>query len=79
MLLTESDAKFKYCPLLKTRDDKMKFCLGSMCMLWRYASLERTGADDLGLCGAAGPVAAVAMAAMGRGADEPAARPIEDY
>ena len=33
----ESEAKFKYCPLLKTHDDKMKFCLGSMCMMWRPA------------------------------------------
>ncbi len=27
MLLAESDAKFKYCPLLKTREDKLRFCL----------------------------------------------------
>ena len=76
MLLAESDAKFKFCPLLKTKDDKMKFCLGSMCMLWRWAELSKTGEDAVGYCGAAGPVAAVAV--MG-GADETVSRPIEDY
>jgi len=76
MLLAESDAKFKYCPLLKTRDDKLKFCLGSMCMLWRWADLAKAGVDEPGFCGAAGPVAAVAV--MG-GQDEAVSRPIEDY
>lgn len=76
MLLPESDAKFKYCPLLKTRDDKMKFCLGSMCMLWRWADLAKTGSDEQGFCGAAGPVAAVAALGL---ADDAASRPIEDY
>jgi hypothetical protein len=75
MLLAQSEAKFKYCPLLKTRDDKMKFCLGSMCMLWRFADPAKTGEDDPGYCGAAGPVAA--LAAFGGG--EPDAKPIEDY
>ncbi|MBU1230359.1 MAG: hypothetical protein KKA55_09975 [Proteobacteria bacterium] len=72
MLLPESDAKFKYCPLLKTREDKLKFCLGSMCMLWRHAEAGKTGADDLGYCGAAGPV--VLLAAQGAG-DETAPKP----
>ncbi|MHC1700800.1 MAG: hypothetical protein AB9900_07455 [Humidesulfovibrio sp.] len=71
MLLPESDAKFKYCPLLKTRDDKLKFCLGSMCMLWRWAGHEH-GSDGLGFCGAAGPVAM--LAAQG-GGDETAPKP----
>ena len=75
MLLAESDAKFKYCPLLKTKDDKLKFCLGSMCMLWRWADPARNGADGQGYCGAAGPVAAAAMSL----AADPAERPIEDY
>lgn len=60
MLLTENEAKFKYCPLLKTRDDKMRFCLGTMCMFWRDAG-------DKGYCGLAG-AAAVAAAMTG---DEP--------
>jgi len=76
MLLSQSDAKFKYCPLLKTRDDKMKFCLGSMCMLWRFADLARTGEDDAGYCGAAGPVAVIAAQGAAAEAD---AKPIEDY
>lgn len=63
MLLPESDAKFKYCPLLKTHDDKLKFCLGSMCMMWR-----RGPEGDLGYCGAAGALAGLAMAsAAGQG------------
>jgi hypothetical protein len=72
MLLAESDAKFKYCPLLKTRDDKMKFCLGSMCMLWRWHGQDRTGSDDPGYCGAAGPVALFAALS---GGDEAAPKP----
>jgi len=76
MLLSESDAKFKYCPLLKTKDDKMKFCLGSMCMLWRWADLAKTGADEEGYCGAAGPIAAAAVMGASLEADS---KPIEDY
>ena len=51
MLLHEDDAKFKFCPLLKTSDDKLKFCLASACMMWR-----RAGDDGLGWCGLAGSV-----------------------
>lgn len=61
MLLAETDAKFKYCPLLKTHDDKLKFCLGSMCMMWRFGP-----GGDKGYCGAAGNLAGLA-AAMGGG------------
>ena len=53
MLLLEEDAKFKFCPLLKTSDDKMKFCQVSGCMMWR-----RVGDDGRGYCGLAGPVQA---------------------
>ncbi len=75
MQLCESDAKFKYCPLLKTRDDKLKFCLGSMCMFWRWANPANTGADAEGLCGAAG----ITLAAALHGAEDAPQRPIEDY
>lgn len=75
MLLAESDAKFKYCPLLKTRDDKMKFCLGSMCMLWNWANPAKTGADEAGFCGAGG-MAVMAAAMTSAEADS---KPIEDY
>jgi hypothetical protein len=78
MLLSESDAKFKYCPLLKTKDDKMKFCLGSMCMLWRWADLAKAGADEEGYCGAAGSIAVAAAAAMGA-VPEADSKPIADY
>ncbi|MEF2145685.1 MAG: hypothetical protein V3573_09590 [Desulfovibrionaceae bacterium] len=49
MLLEEKEAKFKYCPLLKTSDDKMKFCQGAMCMMWRWG--EGGKAEGLGWCG----------------------------
>ena len=48
MPVTESDAKFKFCPLLKTQDDKMKFCQGAMCMMWRAVDAQA------GYCGLAG-------------------------
>jgi len=48
MYVSEKEAKFKYCPFLMTHDDKMKFCQGSMCMMWR-----ETG-SDAGYCGLAG-------------------------
>lgn len=48
MYVTEKEAKFKYCPLLTTHDDKLKFCQGAMCMMWRAV-----GADT-GYCGLAG-------------------------
>jgi sigma-B regulation protein RsbU (phosphoserine phosphatase) len=52
MPVTENDAKFKFCPLLKTQDDKMKFCQGAMCMMWRAVDATT------GYCGLAGhPVA----------------------
>lgn len=76
MLLPQSDAKFKYCPLLKTRDDKLKFCLGSMCMLWRFANTAKTGEDDLGYCGVGGAVAALCATT---GGDDQPQRPVEDY
>lgn len=49
MLLAESDAKYKFCPLLKTHDDKMKMCLVTQCMMWRWADAEKTK----GYCGLA--------------------------
>lgn len=59
MLLSESEAKFKFCPLLKTTDDKMKFCLGSGCMMWRRdGDKSKESSDDAsgkkGWCGLAG-------------------------
>lgn len=51
MLLSENEAKFKFCPLLKTRDDKMKMCMGSQCMYWRW---EKENAPEKGYCGVAG-------------------------
>jgi len=55
MPISESEAKFKYCPLLTTHDDKLKFCQGSMCMMWRAAG------PGAGYCGLAGrPVAEAA-------------------
>lgn len=48
MYVSDKEAKFKYCPLLKTHDDKLKFCQGAMCMMWRVAGAEA------GYCGLAG-------------------------
>ncbi|WP_022661198.1 hypothetical protein [Paucidesulfovibrio longus] len=56
MLLTENEAKFKFCPLLKTGDDKMKFCQGPMCMMWRWKDNEPGGKGWCGLSGS--PLAA---------------------
>lgn len=50
MPTSESDAKFKFCPLLKTADDKMKMCQGAMCMMWRWTDDAR----ETGFCGLAG-------------------------
>ncbi|MEF3698301.1 hypothetical protein [Desulfolutivibrio sp.] len=52
MYHTEHEAKFKYCPLLMTHDDKMKFCQGTMCMMWRSSGSSQDG--DKGYCGLAG-------------------------
>lgn len=54
MLIVEKEARQKNCPLLKTSDDKMKFCLGAGCMMWRYKNPERRGEDSPGYCGLAG-------------------------
>lgn len=48
MICSENEAKFKYCPYLMTSDDKMKFCQGTMCMMWRSCG------DGKGYCGLAG-------------------------
>jgi hypothetical protein len=46
----ENEAKFRYCPLLKTHDDKMKFCQGAQCMMWRWLDDSKAS----GFCGLAG-------------------------
>lgn len=53
MPTTENEARFKYCPLLMTHDDKMKFCQGAQCMMWRWDS-SQTDAEATGHCGLAG-------------------------
>lgn len=50
----QNEAKFKYCPLLKTNDDKFRMCQGAQCMMWRFKHSEKKGEDDLGYCGLAG-------------------------
>ncbi len=54
MFVSEREAKFKYCPLLMTHDDKMKFCQGTMCMMWRSAGTGQGDEADKGFCGLAG-------------------------
>lgn len=50
MLVSDSDAKFMFCPLLKTSDDKMKMCQVAQCMMWRWADKSK----EKGYCGLAG-------------------------
>jgi len=54
MMLPQQEARFKNCPFLTTRDDKLKFCLGSTCMMWRFKHPEKDGDEDKGYCGLAG-------------------------
>lgn len=50
MILSESEAKYKFCPMLMTSDDKMKMCQVTQCMMWRWADEDKTK----GYCGLAG-------------------------
>lgn len=60
MLLPEKEAKFKNCPYLTTHDDKLRFCLATNCMMWRFKHPEKRTDTDLGYCGLAGkPAGAV--------------------
>lgn len=54
MPLSEKDSRYKYCPLLTTKDDKLKFCLGKACLMWRWHDDEKTDESDSGWCGLAG-------------------------
>ena len=54
MLINEKEARFKNCPLLTTRDDKLRFCLGSGCMMWRFKNPGMREEDDKGYCGMSG-------------------------
>ena len=53
MVLSENEAKFKFCPMLKTSDDKMKTCLVTQCMMWRWIDESKSK----GYCGLAGQAA----------------------
>jgi hypothetical protein len=54
MYVPEKEAKYKYCPLLTTRDDKMRFCQATMCMMWRFKDADKRDDSDPGYCGLAG-------------------------
>ena len=54
MLLPQKEAKFKYCPFMTTKDDKLRFCLGAGCMMWHFKHPEKEGETDPGYCGLAG-------------------------
>ncbi|MEG6505912.1 hypothetical protein ACR4XJ_00015 [Nitratidesulfovibrio sp. D1] len=54
MIMPQNEAKFRYCPFLKTSDDKMRFCVGAQCMMWRYKHPQRNAEGDEGYCGLAG-------------------------
>ncbi|EGB15260.1 hypothetical protein DND132_2055 [Pseudodesulfovibrio mercurii] len=50
MLVHVDDAKFLFCPLLMTHDDRMKMCQVTQCMMWRWVDREK----GTGYCGMAG-------------------------
>lgn len=56
-MLTEDEAKLKWCPLARENraenDESVTDCLGSGCMFWRW-SHQVQGDTPLGFCGAAG-------------------------
>ncbi len=54
MLIPVNEAKYKYCPFLTTKDDKLRFCQSTMCMMWRYEKTDKRDQDDPGYCGLAG-------------------------
>lgn len=54
MLLPEKDARFKHCPFLTTSQDKLRFCLGAACMMFRWKHPDHRAEEDLGYCGLAG-------------------------
>ncbi|MBU1002219.1 MAG: hypothetical protein KKE73_06820 [Proteobacteria bacterium] len=58
MMLPQDEARLKFCPLLKTSDDKFRMCQGTQCMMWRYKDTAQAGAGDVGYCGLAGKPAA---------------------
>ena len=53
-MLPEKEAKYKYCPYLTTKDDKLRFCQGAMCMMWRWKDAGSGGEGGEGFCGLAG-------------------------
>lgn len=59
MLLPQNEAKFKKCPLLTTKDDKLRLCLGVDCLMWRFAEAGKRSDTDRGYCGLAGRPAGV--------------------
>ena len=60
MILSEKDAKFKFCPFLTTKDDKLRFCQAAGCMQWRYKHPDHNKEDDAGYCGLGGkPIGAM--------------------
>ena len=70
-LLTEEEAKAKWCPLDKGSYSERHiggpkpYCIGSACMAWRWAKVRErhnpssvAARDDIGFCGAFGkPIA----------------------
>lgn len=67
MLRTPDEARFVYCPLLTTRDDKLKFCQAAMCMMWRTTG-DSAGPDAPGFCGLAGSPLRLRKSGSGAGA-----------
>ncbi|MCC6776675.1 MAG: hypothetical protein IT537_08575 [Hyphomicrobiales bacterium] len=53
MLLVESDAKERMCPLRSSAAMGAAYCVGSQCMAWRWRD-EKSRLDRRGYCGLAG-------------------------
>lgn len=54
MILPQSEARFKLCPMLASPDGKLRTCQGAQCMMWCYKVVDQKNEDDPGYCGLAG-------------------------
>jgi hypothetical protein len=55
-MITEQEAKTKWCPMVRSAPNEAAHCVASNCMMWRWANYGTIPAqtDVLGYCGLAG-------------------------
>lgn len=53
MLLTEEEARTKWCHCLRQEGSEDNRCMASGCMAWRWAKGEWHGKEPRGYCGLA--------------------------